>query len=253
MINIKSDKEIELMRKSASILKKVLIEIENGIKPGVTTNYLNDLAEKVIKDNNAIASFKNVPCPYKGGKAFKHAICVSVNDEIIHGIPSNKILKSGDIVSIDLGILKDGFHTDAGRTYIVGENSKYSKFVKTAEIAFFEAMKYAKPGFRIGDISNAIEQYVTNQRYTLLDEFEGHGIGRSLHEEPSVPNKGIKNKGPRLEKGMALAIEPMICEGSNNIYLKEDNWTIATVDKKMTTYYENTIIITENEPEILTL
>lgn len=254
MINIKSEKEINFMIESANILKKVLMAIEKEIKVGITTNYLNDIAETVIKDNNAIASFKGVESPYRGGKPFKHTICVSVNDEIIHGVPSDRVLKDGDVVSIDLGVCKNGYHSDAGRTYAIGNVSdKIKKLIKTSEIAFFEGMKYAKEGYRIGDISNAIYEYVKKQGFTLLEDYQGHGIGRQLHEDPGVPNIGKKGTGARLVSGMAIAVEPMVCEGSNEVYIKANKWTVATSDKKFTSYYENTVIITENEPNILTL
>lgn len=253
MIHIKSEKEIDLMRKSAQVLKLVLNALEKEIKPGITTNHLNDVAERVIKDNGAIPSFRGVECPYKGGKTYTHALCLSVNDEIIHGVPSDRVLKEGDIVSVDLGVYKNGFHSDAGRTFPVGEVSDVAKkIIKTAEMAFFEGIRYAKEGYRIGDISSAIENFVLKNGFTLLEEYQGHGIGREMHEDPGVPNIGKKGTGPRLTKGMALAIEPMICEGSNEIYVKKDKWTVATVDGKLTAYYENTIIITENDPEILT-
>ena len=253
MIHIKSEKEIDLMRQSAQVLKLVLNALEKEIKPGITTNHLNDVAERVIKDNGAIPSFRGVECPYKGGKTYTHALCLSVNDEIIHGVPSDRVLKEGDIVSVDLGVYKNGFHSDAGRTFPVGKVSDVAKkLIKVAEMAFFEGIKYAKEGYRIGDISSSIENFVLKNGFTLLEEYQGHGIGREMHEDPGVPNIGKKGTGPRLTKGMALAIEPMICEGSNEIYVKKDKWTVATVDGKLTAYYENTIIITENEPEILT-
>lgn len=227
--------------------------IEKEIKPGVTTNYLNTVAEKVMKENGSTPSFKGVECPYKGGKTFKHALCLSVNDEIIHGIPSDRVLNDGDIVCVDLGVYKDGYHSDAGRTFGVGNISDTAKkLIKVAQMAFFEGIKYAKEGYRIGDISSAIEECVLKNGFTLLEEYQGHGIGKEMHEDPGVPNIGRKGTGVRIENGMALAIEPMICEGSNRVYVKSDKWTVATVDKKLTAYYENTIIITKNEPEILT-
>ncbi|MCX8074217.1 MAG: type I methionyl aminopeptidase [Clostridia bacterium] len=253
MINIKTEKEIKLMEESADILKLVLKEIEKNIKPGITTAYLDYIAEDVMKKNGAKPSFKGVPCPYRGGKPFSYAICTSVNDDIIHGIPSSRVLLDGDIVSVDLGVYKNGFHSDAGRTYAVGNVSDIAKkLIKTAEEAFFEGINYARPGNRVGDISNAIETYVKSKGFSLLEEYQGHGIGRQMHEDPGVPNIGKKDTGPRLQSGMALAIEPMICEGKADVYVKEDMWTVATVDKKLTAYYENTIIITENETKILT-
>lgn len=254
MIHIKSEKEIQLMRQSAEIMKKVLKAIKEEVKEGVTTSYLDFVAEKVMKENSATPSFRGVECPYRGGKTYSHAICVSVNDEIIHGIPSGRVLKNGDVVSVDVGVYKNGFHADAGRTFIVGEGSKIAKkLVQVAEAAFFEGIAQAVPGNRIGDISNAIQTYVEKAGFNLLREFQGHGIGREMHEDPGVPNIGKKGRGERLTKGMALAIEPMVTEGSPDIYVAKDKWTIKTKDGKLTAYYENTIVITDGEPEILTL
>ena len=254
MINIKSEKEIELMRQSAEVMKKVLKALKEEVKEGVTTSYLDFVAEKIMKENGATPSFRGVECPYRGGKTYTHAICVSVNDEIIHGIPSGRVLKSGDVVSVDVGVYKNGFHSDAGRTFIVGEGSKIAKkLVQVTEAAFFEGIAQAVPGNRIGDISNAIQTYVEKAGFNLLREFQGHGIGREMHEDPGVPNIGKKGRGERLQKGMALAIEPMVTEGSPDIYVAKDKWTIKTQDGKLTAYYENTIVITDGEPEILTI
>ena len=254
MINIKNEKEIELMRQSAEIMKKVLKAIESEVKSGVTTSYLDFVAEKVMKSNGAVPSFRGVECPYKGGKTYTHATCISVNEEIIHGIPSGRVLKEGDVVCVDVGVYKNGFHSDAGRTFIVGKGSKTAqRLVEVAKNAFFEGAAKAVPGGRIGDISNAIQTYVEKAGFNLLREFQGHGIGREMHEDPGVPNIGKKGRGERLEKGMALAIEPMVTEGSPDIYVAKDKWTIKTQDGKLTAYYENTIVITDSEPEILTL
>ncbi len=255
MIVIKNENEIKKMEEAARVLKLVLKEIEKNIKPGVSTGYLNEIAEKVMKENNTIPAFKGVPCPYRGGKDFNYAICTSVNDEIIHGIPSyDVILKEGDILCVDLGTYKDGWNSDAGRTYGVGEISDVAKkLIKTAEAAFFAGIDQAIVGNRIGDISNAIQTYVEKQGFSLLREFQGHGIGQEMHEDPGVPNTGKKGTGPRLQAGMTLAVEPMICQGKPDVYVKEDMWTIATLDKKLTAYYENTIVITDKEAKILTL
>lgn len=243
------------MRESARVLKIVLKAIEKEIKPGVSTMHLNKVAEKVMKENGATPSFKGVPCPYKGGKDYEWAICTSVNDEIIHGIPSEDvILKEGDIVCVDLGTYKNGWHSDAGRTFGVGKISKEAeRLIKVTKDAFFYAVDKAVEGNRIGDISNAVQEYVEKNGYTLVREFQGHGIGQEMHEEPGIPNIGRKGTGPRLKRGMALAIEPMVCFGKPDIYVKEDLWTIATEDGKLTAYYENTIVVTDKEPEILTI
>ena len=255
MIYIKNEEEIKLMEESARVLKLVLKAIEKEIKPGVTTGHLNRVAERTMKENGAIPSFKGVECPYEGGQDFKWAICTSVNDEIIHGIPSDDVvLKEGDLVCVDLGTYKNGFHSDAGRTYGVGKISKVAeKLIKTAEAAFFCGVDQALDGNSVGDISIAIETYVKKQGFTLLREFQGHGIGREMHEDPGVPNIGKKGTGPRLKNGMALAIEPMICEGKPDIYVADDLWTIKTEDGKLTAYYENTIVLTKDGPKILTL
>ena len=187
--------------------------------------------------------------------AFPAATCISVNDEVIHGIPSKDIIiKEGDIVSIDTVVLKNGFHGDAARTFLVGETSNEAKqLVEVTKQAFFEAIKYAKKGNRIGDISNAIETYVKKYGYTVVKEFQGHGIGREMHEDPGIPNYGKAGRGPRIEPGMTLAIEPMIIDGKHDVWELEDGWTIATQDGSLSAHYENTVLITENEPKILTI
>lgn len=255
MIHLKTEKEIKLMEESAACLKAALKAIEENIRPGVSTLHLNEVAEKAMRKHGAIPAFKGVPCPYRGGKAYKWAICTSVNDEIIHGIPSSDvILKEGDIVSVDLGTYKNGWASDAGRTYAVGKVSPIcEKLIKVAKDAFFVGVDQARVGNRVGDISNAIQTYVEKQGFSLLREYQGHGIGQDMHEDPGVPNIGRKGTGPRLQKGMALAIEPMICEGSPDVYVKRDLWTVATRDRKMTAYYENTIVITDEDAKILTL
>lgn len=254
MIYIKSEKEINLMRESGEILKAALKEIEINIKAGVTTSHLDYLADKVIKANSAKGSFKGVPCFDKKGGAYKHSTCISINDEIIHGIPSDRVLKEGDLVSVDLGVYKNGYHADAGRTYGVGKISDVAqKLINVTEGAFFEGLAFAKEGNRVGDISEAIQKYVEKAGFNLVREFQGHGIGKNLHEDPGVPNILEKTRGERLLKGMALAIEPMVTEGKADIVIAKDGWTIKTKDSKLSSYYENTIIITEKEPEVLTL
>lgn len=253
MIKIKSEKEIETMKIPAEILKEVLKEVEKAIKPGITTLQLDKIANEIIIKNGATPSFKGVECPYRGGKPFKHSLCLSVNDEVIHGIPSNYVLKEGDLLCLDMGVYKNGYHADAGRTFGVGKISKTAqKLIDVARDAFFEGIQYAKEGYRVGDISNAIENYVHKNGFTLLEEYQGHGVGRELHEDPGIPNYGKKGTGPRIQKGMVIAVEPMICEGSNRVYVKDDKWTVATVDKKLTAYYENTLAVTDGEPMLLT-
>jgi len=254
MIYIKSKKDIEAMKVPAEIMKEVLKEIEKNIREGVTTAYLDYVAENVMTKNGAVPSFRGVECPYRGGKTYSHATCISVNEDIIHGIPNSKPLKKGDVVSVDVGVYKGGFHADAGRTFIVGEGSALAKkLVKVTEQAFFAGVDQAVAGNRIGDISNAIQTVVEGAGFNLLREYQGHGIGREMHEDPGVPNIGKKGRGERLQVGMALAIEPMVVAGSPDIVVGKDKWTVSTRDGKLSAYYENTIVITEDGPEILTL
>ena len=198
---------------------------------------------------------KGYPSGIKGVLDFPASTCMSVNDEVIHGIPSKtRILKDGDIVSVDLVALKNGFHGDCARTYIVGEGTPEAKrLVEVTKKAFFEGIKFAKKGNRIGDISNAIGEFVKKNGYSVVREFQGHGIGREMHEEPGIPNYGKAGRGPRLEVGMTLAVEPMVMEGDPEIWELEDGWTIVTADGKLAAHYENTILITEKEPKVLTI
>lgn len=255
MIYIKSKAEIDKMRVPAEIMKKVLQAMKENIRVGISTEELDSIAEKVMRDNGATPSFFGVECMYRGGKRFSHATCISVNEEIIHGIPSSqKILKNGDVVCVDVGVYKGGFHADAGRTFIVGEGTNLAKkLVKVAEQAFFAAVDQAIVGNRIGDISHAVQMTVESNGFSLLEDFQGHGIGREMHEDPGVPNTGRAGHGERLQAGMALAIEPMIVAGSPEVVVGKDKWVIKTRDRSLTAYYENTIVITEKGPEILTL
>ncbi|MBR6505078.1 MAG: type I methionyl aminopeptidase [Clostridia bacterium] len=255
MIEIKSKREIELMKEACKITALAHKAIEEAIKPGISTLELDQIAEKTIRDNGGIPAQKGYPGPDKYTPAFPASICASINDEVIHGIPSKKvILKEGDIVSIDLVAYKDGFNGDAARTYIVGKTSKENeRLVQITKQAFFEGIKFAKRGYRIGDISHAIGEFIKENGYSVVREFQGHGIGRSMHEDPGIPNYGKPGKGARLEPGMTLAIEPMVIMGKPDIYELDDGWTIVTEDGSNAAHYENTILITEKEPEVLTL
>lgn len=255
MIYIKSKAEIEKMRVPAEIMKKVLKAVKENIREGISTLEIDTLIDSIITEAGATASSKGVECMYRGGKRFKHASCISVNEEIIHGIPSaTKILKKGDVVSVDIVICKNGWHADAGRTFIVGEGSaEAKKLVKVAEQAFFAGVDKAVAGNRIGDISHAIQETVEKNGFNVLRDFQGHGIGRDMHEDPGVPNMGRAGHGERLQVGMALAIEPMILAGSPDVVVGPDKWVIKSKDRRLTAYYENTIVITEEGPEILTL
>ena len=255
MIDIKSKREIELMKEACRVTALAHKAIAEAIRPGVTTLELDQIAERTIRENGGIPAEKGYPSYDKSIPDFPASICASVNDEVIHGIPSSRVvLKEGDVISIDLVAYKDGFNGDAARTYIVGKGSKEDeRLLEVTKQAFFEGIKYAKKGNRIGDISHAIGEYIEKNGFSVLREFQGHGIGRSMHEDPGIPNYGKAGKGPRLEPGMTLAIEPMVIQGKPDIWELEDGWTIVTQDGSLAAHYENTILITENEPEVLTM
>ena len=243
------------MKEACRVTALVHKEIEKVIKPGMTTLELDQIAEKVIRENGGIPAEKGYPSYQKGVPNFPGSICVSINDEVIHGVPSGRVkIKDGDIVSVDLVVEKNGFNGDAARTYLVGNVSKDAKrLVEITKQAFFEGLKFAKPGFRIGDISHAVGEYVKSQGYSVLKEFQGHGIGKEMHEDPGIPNYGKAGKGIRIEPGMTLCIEPMVIQGKPDIWEMDDGWTIVTDDGSLAAHYENTILITENEPKILTI
>lgn len=255
MVTIKSNKEIELMEEVCKIVAKFYEQLEKEIKPGISTYDLDQKAEKIMRSLGGIPAQIGYNPGIDGIPPYKHATCISVNDEVIHGIPSKaKILKEGDIVSIDTVALKNGFHGDAARTFIVGKTSKEAyRLVDVTKQAFFEGIKFAKPGYRVGDISHAIGEFVRENGYSVIREFQGHGIGREMHEDPGIPNYGKAGKGLRLEPGMTLAIEPMVIQGKPNILELDDGWTIVTEDGSLSAHYENTILITKNEPKILTI
>ncbi len=255
MVTIKSKREIELMKNVCKIVAEFYEQLEKEIKPGISTYELDKKAEKIMRSLGAIPAQIGYDPGIRGIPPYPAATCISVNDEVIHGIPSkNKILKEGDLVSIDTVALKDGYNGDAARTFIVGKTSKEAeRLVKVTKQAFFEGIKYAKPGYRIGDISHAIGKYVHSQGFSVIREFQGHGIGKEMHEDPGIPNYGKAGKGIRLEPGMTLAIEPMVIQKNPNILELDDGWTIITEDGSLSAHYENTILITENEPKVLTL
>ncbi len=255
MVTIKSKREIEIMKEACKIAYLTQKKVEEAIKPGISTMELDRIAEEFIKSQNAIPAQKNYPHPDTRIMPFPATLCISINDVVIHGIPSKKIiLREGDLVSVDLVVFKNGFHGDCARTYIVGNTSaENKKLVDVTKQAFFEGIKYAKKGNRIGDISSAIGNFVNKNGFSVVREFQGHGIGREMHEDPGIPNYGKPGKGIRLEPGMTLAIEPMVIAGKPDICELEDGWTIITEDGTSAAHYENTILITENEPEILTI
>ena len=255
MVTIKSKREIELMKEACKVVALTYEKLEKEIKPGMTTYELDQIAEKTMRSLGAIPAEKGYDSGIRGVPKFPASICVSINDEVIHGIPSkNRIIKNGDVVSIDTVALKDGFNGDAARTFIVGKSSKEAqRLVEVTKQAFFEGIKFAKPGYRIGDISHAIGEYVRSQGYSVVKEFQGHGIGREMHEDPGIPNYGKAGRGMKIEPGMTLAIEPMVIQGKPNILELGDGWTIITEDGSLAAHYENTILITEKEPKILTI
>ena len=248
MIIVKSPREIELMKEAGRLVAKVFETVAPLIRPGISTYEINEIAEKVIYEGGGT-------CPCKGYYDYPAGTCVSVNDTLIHGIPSKKIiLKEGDIVSLDVVANLHGYCADATRTYGVGilkDNVK--RLMQVCKDAFYEGIKEAKPHNRVGDISAAIQHYVESNGYSVSRDFTGHGIGKGMHEDPSVPNYGIKGTGPLLQVGMALAIEPMILEGKKETRVLGDGWTVKSRDGKLTCHYENTIVITEDGNEIITL
>jgi methionyl aminopeptidase len=255
MITIKSKKEIDLMQEACRLTAQTYDYIESIIKPGMSTFELDSLAEKFIREHGGIPAEKGYPSGVKGVPAFPGSLCVSINDVVIHGVPSKDvIIKDGDVVSVDTVVLKNGYNGDAARTFLVGNCSKEAKeLVAVTKQAFYEGMKMAVPGNRVGDISHAIETYVKSFGYNLVREFQGHGIGKEMHEDPGIPNVGKAGRGPRLEKGMTICIEPMVMAGKPDIWELEDGWSIATQDGSLSAHYENTILITEKEPKILTI
>ena len=255
MVSIKSDREIELMKEACKITAETHEMLGKIIKPGMSTYELDKIAEDFIKLKGGIPAQKGYPSGVKGVPNFPSTLCISINDVVIHGIPDKKtIIQDGDIVSIDLVVLKNGFHGDAARTHLVGNVSDEArKLVEVTEKAFWEGIKYAKEGNRVGDIGYAVNEYVRKFGYSVVREFQGHGIGREMHEEPGVPNYGKQGKGARLQKGMTIAVEPMVIERNPDIWELEDGWTIVTQDGSLSAHYENTILITEKGPKVLTL
>ena len=247
-VTIKSEREIDLMRKSCKLLAKVHEELGSSIHPGMSTIEIDRLGEKIIRGYGCVPNFLHY-----GG--FPASICVSVNDEVVHGIPrEERILEEGDIVSLDAGLIYKGYHSDAARTYGVGKISpEAQKLIDATKQSFFEGIKYAKAGNHLFDISNAIDGYISQFGYGIVRELVGHGIGTALHEDPSIPNFAQKRKGIKLEAGMTLAIEPMINMGRPEVEWLDDDWTVVTMDGSISAHYENTVLITDGEPEILTI
>ena len=245
MIYLKTDEEIELMRVSNLIVSRTLAEIAKNIKPGVTTIQLDKIADTFIRDNGAVPTFL-------GYEGFPNSLCISVNDQVVHGVPSDYELREGDIVSVDCGAEKNGFHGDSCYTFCVGEVSEeVKKLLRTTKEALYEGIKNAVEGKRVGDISNAIQTYCETRGYSVVRNMVGHGIGREMHEDPEVPNFGKRGNGPKLKSGMTVAIEPMINMGKHDIYIEKDGWTARTRDKKPSAHFEHTVVIRKGQADIL--
>ena len=247
-VTIKSQREIDLMREAGRLLYKVHEELGKAIKPGISTYEIDKLGEELIRGYGCIPNFLN----YNGYPA---SICVSVNDEVVHGIPrKDRILQEGDIVSLDAGLIYKGYHSDAARTYGVGKISpEAQKLIDETRNSFFEGIKKATSGNHLFDISNAIDGYISKFGYGIVTDLVGHGIGTSLHEDPEIPNFAQKRRGLKLRAGMTLAVEPMINMGRSDVDWLDDDWTVVTEDGSLSAHYENTILVTDGEPEILTL
>ena len=246
MIITKTPREIEIMREAGRIVALTHRELKKHIQPGITTGELDNIAEQFISSMDAIPSFK-------GYNGFRGSICASVNEELVHGIPGDRKLNEGDIISIDIGAKYKGYHGDSAWTYPVGEiDEKTEDLLKVTETSLFKGLDEAKPGVRLSNISHAIQSHVDPLGYSIVREYVGHGVGQELHEDPQIPHYGPPNKGPRLKPGMVLAVEPMVNAGKRYVKTLADNWTVVTQDGKMCAHFEHTIVITEEGYEILT-
>ena len=247
MIIIKSPQEIELMKEAGAVTAKILWDLRKFIVPGISTKDIDDFVEQSILGSGMIPAFK-------GYNGYPASACVSVNQQVVHGIPSKKsILLEGDIVSVDTGTIHRGYFSDAARTYSVGLIDPDAKrLIDVTQASFYEGPKFCKPGFRLSDVSHAIQTRVEEDGFSVVRDYVGHGIGRAMHEEPQIPNFGTPGRGPRLVPGMVLAIEPMVNEGTWKVSVLPDDWTVETIDGKRSAHYENTVVITEEEPLLLT-
>jgi methionyl aminopeptidase len=246
MIQYKTSEEVQLIKQSADILGRAHGEVAKHIKEGVKTSFLDKIVEEYIRDHKAVPSFK-------GYNGFPSSLCISVNEVVVHGFPSDYELKDGDIISVDCGVFHQGFHSDSAYTYPIGEVSpSVIALLKATRDSLYLGIEQAVAGNRIGDIGHAIQKFVEAKGYTVVRELVGHGLGRKLHEAPEVPNYGKKGSGPLLKSGMVIAIEPMINLGTRNIVQERDGWTIRTADRKPSAHYEHTVAIFENSTEVLT-
>jgi methionyl aminopeptidase len=246
MIHYKTSEEVQIIKEGAQILGKAHGELAKHIKEGVKTSFLDKIAEEYIKDNHGVPSFK-------GYNGFPSSLCISVNEVVVHGFPSNYVLKDGDIISVDCGVFHQGLHSDSAYTYPVGEVSpQVLSLLKATKESLYLGIEKAIFGNRIGDIGHAIQRYVEAKGFTVVRELVGHGLGRNLHEAPEVPNYGKKGSGPILKDGLVIAIEPMVNLGTRNIVQERDGWTIRTADRKQSAHFEHTVAIFEDRTEILT-
>jgi len=246
MIHYKTSEEVQLIKDSAEILGKAHGEVAKYVKEGVKTSFLDKIAEEYIRDNQGVPSFK-------GYNGFPASLCISVNEVVVHGFPSDYTLKDGDIISVDCGVFHQGFHSDCAYTYPVGEVSPaVLSLLKATKESLYLGIEKAVFGNRIGDIGNAVQKFVESKGYTVVRELVGHGLGKSLHESPEVPNYGKRGSGQKLMNGLVIAIEPMVNLGSRNVVQERDGWTIRTADRKPSAHYEHTIAIFEDRTEILT-
>lgn len=247
MIVYKSDKEILAIKESNQIVAEILSNLGKMVKPGIQTRELDEYAHSRAREMGAIPAFK-------GYRSYPASLCTSINEEIVHGIPSSRVLQEGDIISLDFGVIYDGYYGDAAVTHPVGEVSPTArKLIAAATQSFYEGIKQLKVGNRISDVSYAVQQYVESQDFSVIKMFVGHGIGMSLHEEPQIPNFGSPGHGPKIKPGMVLAIEPMIAVGDWNVEILADKWTAVTQDKSLSAHYEHTVAVRANSVEILSL
>ena len=252
MILIKTKKEIDLIRESCKIVAEALQLMKSNIKPGITTLELDKIAEDYIRSNNAIPAFKGYS--QGGASAFPGSVCISVDDAVVHGIPGSNVLREGEIVSLDVGVLKNNYYGDAALSVAVGEvSAEKSKLLEVTEKSLYEGISNAKEGNRVHDISASVQEMVENNKFSVVRDLCGHGVGKYLHEEPSIPNFGRRGTGAKLRNGMTLAIEPMVNAGGYKVVTESDGWTILTADGLPSAHFEHTILITSNSPEILTV
>lgn len=251
MIFLKTEDEIELLRQSNLLVARTLAEVAKLVKPGVTTGELDKVAEEFIRDNGAVPTFKGFPNQY--GEPFPASLCTSVNDQVVHGIPSNKVvLKDGDVVSVDCGTYMNGFCGDSAYTFCVGEvDEDVLRLLRTTKESLYLGIEQAVQGKRLGDIGNAIQQHCESRNYGVVREFVGHGIGKEMHEDPQVPNYGKRGYGTLLKRGLCIAIEPMITQGTRQIVMENDGWTVRTKDRKYAAHFEHTVAVNAGKADIL--